>query len=196
MKLRKYINSELVRNGDSVIPMFGLERERWDELADAVIAFFDAGGKISETFERFDDYIELKDDQEITAVIYMFGVEKGRFEGEQMTSERGAEAMRHGRIGRVIQSAEWFKERGIALTDYLRRFMSKVKSHGLPHVHVKFGRGLESLIATIIQDMLGERGNSTPPRFSNKNKFKKDDFDIPDPNKKSDSRGDEPSKES
>lgn len=195
MKLRKYINPDLVKDSESIIPMFGIEATRWDELSEAVIAFFDAGGKMSETLERFDDYIELRDEKEIFAVMYMFGVEKGRFEGEEISRERGVEPVRFGRIHRVQESAQWLKKKGLPLTKYLEDFLAKAKTFMGPGISITTGRGIESLIATILKDIIGRR-NTGSPRFSNKNKFKKDDFDIPDPNKKPDSKGDEPSKES
>lgn len=196
MKLRNYINPELVKNSESITPMFGLTQERWDELREAIIAFFDAGVKMSETFECFDEYMELRDEKEVIAVMYMFGVEKGRFEGEEISRENGIEPVIHGRVVRVLYSAEWLKKRGIAFTEYLQRFIDKVKSQGLPRISITHGRGIESLIEMIISQVINKSGNSASARFSNKNKFKKDDFDIPDPNKKSDPEGDESNKES
>lgn len=196
MKLRNYINPELVKNSESITPMFGLTQERWDELGEAIIAFFDAGGKMSETFERFDEYAELKDEKEVIAVMYMFGVEKGRFEGEEISRDNGIESVKVGRIHRIMESAQWFKDRGIALTEYLKRFMDQVKILNIPGVTITSGRGIESLIATILKEVMRSRGRDILSQFSNKNKFKKDNFDIPDPNKKPGPEGDESNKES
>lgn len=195
MKLRDLINPDKIGNDNSVIPMFNISEERWDEIAEMTVAVFDSCSSFSESVKVIDEHFTLNGEHEVLAVMFILASEKGRLEGEQATGVHGLEIMKNRRIGRLRHSADYLKTHNIPFSDYFKKIL---KAKPSPVV-----RDLEDIIGKILKGLSDENvevraigGTGSGHPLSNKNKFKKDGFDIPDPNKKSDSEGNEPNKES
>lgn len=174
MKLKDFINYDFTRPDDKIVDIFSIEEKRWEEIGEAVTVAYEVGKSVTEAAKFLDQHFPPQNQNEAIGMIYMLGVFHGRTGAEDWVEAHGVGKISTIRVMRMTQTAAWLKSRNIEVPHRLQNL------------------GISNAIRNLIQGFIlrneprievkdDEVDPSSP--FTNKNKFKKKGFNIPDPNK-------------
>lgn len=192
MKISNFLNLEAIEDDKSIVPMFGLSHERWDEIEEMAVSAFDACSSLSEAIKMVDKYFTFNNENEVIAMLFILSVEKGKLEGEKQGIVYGLDTIRNERILRMSKSASYLKFHNIPFPENFKKILKLIL-----HEADDFIKQIMSKIINKIDDHNIEvKVVRYKDVFINKNKFKKSNFNIPDPNERPDKKSsDEESKE-
>lgn len=174
MKLKDFIDYHATRPDDKIVDVFGIDSKRWDEIGEAVATAYEVGKSVTEAAKFLDNHFPPQDQKEAIGMFYILGVFHGRTGAEDWIDENGQERIPMARVMRMTQAATWLRNKNIEVPGKLQNL------------------GISGAIRNLIQNFIlrndshievsSDETDADSP-FTNKNKFKKGGFNIPDPNK-------------
>lgn len=185
IKLTDIINKERATDKEAILQMFDVSEERASEIIEVSIAAYLVHPTITAILDYIEKHFKFESQAEVFLSFYTIAIEQGKSAGERFTAEHGVKAASAARYSAARKAADKLKERGFPVPETFNKMMTN---------------SIEGLIESIVKGILKKDGNEGADvevhviglpgeedddgrgPFSNKNKFKKGGFDIPDPN--------------
>jgi hypothetical protein len=147
-------------------PYFGIEKERWEELNKIVKASFMSTPDFDKGAKYIDENFELNGANEVFTVIFMLGNEAGIRKAEGLVVDTSLGTLHGAQLTKMYEAKSFVEEKGLKPTEHLLEQIATqltIIAHGMLDLSPKKKK---------------KREDQESP-MSNKNKFKKGGFDIP-----------------